>query len=145
MENYKFRLQKLLDIRLDREDDSKRNFKEAQREKASVEEKLSDLKDNYKKYSNVGMKKTTIDKKLTQNYLNALNININNTTEELDIKRKFLEEKREDLKQKQIDRKTVEVLKDRNYKTFVHEQNVLEQKANDEFALYSFIRKRERR
>jgi flagellar FliJ protein len=49
------------------------------------------------------------------------------------------------LKQKQIERKTVETLKDKQLKAFIKEQELIEQKSNDEFALYGFIRNIERR
>jgi flagellar FliJ protein len=53
MEQYRFRLQKLLEIRKDKEEESKRIFKEAQAEKLKVEKKLNDLKQNYDKYREI--------------------------------------------------------------------------------------------
>jgi len=144
MSNYKFKLQKLLDIRLDKEEESKRAFREAQREKDLVKQRLDALNDNYKKYSGINSKGTLIEQKIKQNYLQALSVNINNTTKELTNKNEFLELKREDLKEKQIDRKTVEVLKEKKKMEFMREQDFIEQKTNDEFALYGFIRTRER-
>ena len=144
MSNYKFKLQKLLDIRLDKEEESKRAFREAQREKDLVKQRLDTLNDNYKKYSGINSKGTLIEQKIKQNYLHALSLNINNTTKELTNKNEFLELKREDLKEKQIDRKTVEVLKEKKKMEFMREQDFIEQKTNDEFALYGFIRTRER-
>jgi len=144
MSNYKFKLQKLLDIRLDREEESKRAFREAQREKDLVKQRLDALNDNYKKYSGINSKGTLIEQKIKQNYLQALSVNINNTNKELTNKDEFLELRRQDLKQKQIDRKTVEVLKEKKKMEFMREQDFIEQKTNDEFALYGFIRTRER-
>lgn len=145
MNKYNFRLQKLLDIRLDKEEESKRNFTEAQNEKLKVESKLQELNKNYEKYRNIQGNESAVKRRMTHIYLNAINYSINETTEELKQKEKILEDKRYDLKQKQIDRKTVEILKEKGETAFLREQNLVEQRNNDEFALYGFIRNHERR
>lgn len=145
MEIYKFRLQKLLDIRKDKEEESKRVFKEAKLEKEITEEKLTSLKENYCKYNKCTSDESLAIKKLKNIYLNALNTEISNTKIELQDKTIILDEKREALKQKQIDRKTVEILKEKQKLAFMKEQQSMEQKANDEFALYGFLRMNERR
>jgi len=144
MSNYKFKLQKLLDIRMDKEEESKRAFREAQREKDLVQQRLEALNDNYKKYSGMNSNSTLIEQKIKLNYLQALSENISHTEDELVDRNDVLEAKREDLKQKQIERKTVEVLKEKKKMEFMREQDFIEQKTNDEFALYGFIRARER-
>ena len=60
---------------------------------------------------------------------------------ELNNKEKILEERREKLKAMQIERKIVETLKDKQKQQFIEEQNLIEQKNNDEFALYAYVRK----
>ncbi len=95
---YKFRLQKLLDIRKDIEDKSKLEFKEAQREKNMVEEELNNLKEKYKTHRNIDSYESIIHQKIKQNYLNALNFAIDETTVVLEDKDKILEQKREELK-----------------------------------------------
>ncbi|MCS4522291.1 flagellar export protein FliJ [Clostridium botulinum] len=57
----------------------------------------------------------------------------------------MVEERREELKTKQVERKTVEILKEKDKLAFEKEQNMIEQRNNDEFALYAFIRNAERR
>lgn len=145
MEAYKFKLQKLLDIREDREEESKRYFKEAQLEKEKTEERLNSLKDSYNKYRTAHSQGSLAQQKLKHIYLNALSSSIVETTIELQKKIALFEEKRQDLKQKQVERKTVEVLKEKQLQAFIKEQALTEQKANDEFALYGFIRTQERR
>lgn len=140
-EVYKFRLQKLLDIRKDSEEKSKLKFKEAQREKNLVEKQLNDLKENYKLHRSIVADESIIHQKIKQNYLNALSFSINETTVVLKDKNITLDEKRENLKQCQVEKKTVEILKEKQVSAFIKEQNSIEQKANDEFALYAFIRK----
>ncbi|KEJ02769.1 flagellar biosynthesis protein FliJ [Clostridium botulinum A2B3 87] len=145
MKGYSFRLQKLLDIREKKEEESKMKFKQAQMEKNHTEEKLFKLKNNYSKYSNINLNDSILEKKIRHSYLNSLNFCINETTNELKQKLKIVEERREELKTKQVERKTVEILKEKDKLAFEKEQNMIEQKNNDEFALYAFIRNAERR
>lgn len=142
---YKFPLQKLLDMRVEKEEASKRNFMKAQREKEVVELKLNEMKENYNKYNVINKNETLIEQKIKRHYLNALNTGIAQTGLELEEKNKKVEEKRLDLKQKQIDRKTVEILKDKKKEAFIKELDRKEQISNDEFALYGYIRNLERR
>jgi flagellar FliJ protein len=142
---YKFRLQKLLDIRLDKEEESKRDFKEAQRNKILTEEKLLDLKEKQSKYTLGSSKESIVEQKIRRAYLDSVSRSIDEVSVDLNNKNQILEEKREHLKQKQIERKTVESLKDKQLKAFTKEQELIEQKTNDEFALYGFIRNLERR
>ena len=145
MGNFKFRLQKLLDIRIDKEEESKMNFKKAQQEKIGAEENLEKLNTNYKKFSEQRKYGSIVQQKITQAYLNSLSGCIDQANMELKNKETILEQKRQELKEKQIDRKTVEILRDKQKAQFIKEQNLIEQKANDEFALYGFMRRNERR
>lgn len=137
---YEFRLQKLLDIRKDYEDKSKLKFKEAQREKDMVENELNDLKEKYKSHRNIDAHESTVEQKIKQNYLNALNFAIDKNTVIFEDKGKILEQKREELKKCQVEKRTVEILKENQESAFLKEQNLIEQKSNDEFALFAFIR-----
>lgn len=145
MGNFKFRLQKLLDIRIDKEEESKMNFKKAQQEKIGAEENLEKLNTNYKKFSEQRKYGSIVQQKITQAYLNSLSGCIDQANMELKNKETILEQKRQELKEKQIDRKTVEILRDKQKAQFIKEQNLIEQKANDEFALYGFMRRNEGR
>ncbi len=144
---YKFRLQKLLDIRKDLEDKSKLVFKEAQRERNLVEEELNNLKGKYKAHRNIDSYQSIVQQKMKQNYLNALNLAIDDTSVDLINKDKIVDQKRFELGKCQVEKKTVEILKENQKSAFIKEQNQIEQKTNDEFALYAFIRNnhRERR
>lgn len=138
---FNFGLQKLLDIRIEKEEESKRTFQTAQREKIKAEERLTTLQSSYDKYNHIEKNETVITKKIKKNYLNALTITIDDAEKELENKDVHLIKCREDLKNKQIDRKTVEIIKEKKYNEFINEQNLMEQRQNDEFALYAFIRK----
>ncbi|MDF2882601.1 MAG: flagellar export protein FliJ [Clostridiaceae bacterium] len=145
MEQYNFRLQKLLDIRINSEEKCKNEFTLAQIEKQKVEEKLDSLKDNYDKYKSVSSNDSVFYQKIKHNYLNALSFSIEEIASEVEQKSKVVEAKRDDLKEKQIERKTVETLKEKGKTAFIKEQNLKEQKQNDEFALYGYIRNHGRR
>lgn len=137
---FNFKLQKLLDIREKEEELSKVAFKKASEEKKQVENRISNLKDNYKKYNIFNSEESIIDRKLKVSYLKCLNSSIHNANMELQEKDDVLYEKRKDLMEKQVKRKTVEALKENHYAEFLKEANMVEQRLNDEFALYGFIR-----
>lgn len=140
MQGYKFRLQKLLDLRKEKEEESKRIFKQAQLEKEGAESKLNCLKDDYNKYRYSSQEESLVQQKLKHIYLNALNTSIAEAKVDLQEKTNTMEEKRENLKQSQVERKTVETLRDKQLEVFIKEQQLNEQKTNDEFALYGFFR-----
>ena len=112
---FKFSLEKLLEIRIEKEEESKRNFTKTQREKQDTETKLTGLKENYEKYIGIKDGESVVYQKIKRNYLYALDKGISETEKSLTIKNKELEIRREDLIKKQVDRKTVDILKERKY------------------------------
>ncbi|GAB6167700.1 flagellar export protein FliJ [Clostridium carnis] len=137
---FKFGLEKLLEIRIEKEEESKRLFTESQREKQLAEYKLQDLKKSYEKYSGINKGESLVYQKIKKNYLFALNKGIDITEKEVVIKNKEVEIRRDDLIQKQVERKTVDILKEKQKLAYDIEQNRLEQISNDEFALYAYMR-----
>ncbi|WP_315114349.1 flagellar export protein FliJ [uncultured Clostridium sp.] len=140
MKKYNFRLQKLLDMRINKEEECKRTFQKVQKDKFEAESKLNDLKNSYKKHNRVEQKGTTIERKMRQQYLSTLSNSINVATTDLEKKIKVVDDVRVELRQKQMDRKTVEILKEKSWQSYLKEQELIEQKTNDEFALYGFFR-----
>ncbi|EQB87770.1 hypothetical protein M918_07350 [Clostridium sp. BL8] len=114
---YNFKLQKLLEIREAKEEKMKVLFMEASKEKQLVQRKLDDLEDNYSKYSAMDITSSTYERKIQQNYLNLLYSSIEDTIVTLDEKTNELEEKRLDLVDAQVQRKTVEILKEKQKKS----------------------------
>lgn len=145
MAGYKFPLQKLLDIRISKEDESKRSFMEALRQKKLAEDKLDELNLKRKKYNVENKEDDAIKRRIKDNYLNALSVNIETVKQEIEKRTEHVNFKREELKQMQIDRKTVETLKEKRESIFIQEIEEKERKSNDEFALYSYIRRSEGR
>ena len=141
MSNFKFKLQKLLDIRVNEEEESKLFYSKAQNQKNIVENKLHELENNYKKYSDISRAKDTISQKITMNYLSYLNTTIKDTEKELEAKEIELEKAKKDFIDKRIKRPSLEVLKENKILEIKKEEERLEQISNDEFALYGYIRK----
>lgn len=139
-ERFKFRLDKLLEIRMQKEEESKREFNETQRQKKFIENKLQELNDNYDKYKGIKPNEDVVYQKLKRYYLKGLQTGIKETEKDLHKKSIEVENKRRELKEKQIDRKIVETLKEKKYESYVKEQNRVEQITIDEIALYSYMR-----
>lgn len=139
--NFKFRLEKLLEIRTEKEEESKRLFTKTEREKQKTEEKLNNLKFNYEKYSGINKGESLAYQKIKRNYLFALDKGIAETEKDLTVKLKELDIRREDLLKKQIERKTVDILKERKSLEFYKEEERKNQIFNDELALYAYMRK----
>lgn len=141
MSNFKFKLQKLLDIRINEEEESKLLYSQAQNKKNIVEKKLIELENSYKKYFDMSIAKDTITQKITMNYLSHLNVSIKETLKELEEKEVEVENAKKDFIDKRIKRRSLEVLKENQILEMQKEEERLEQISNDEFALYSYIRK----
>ena len=140
VKGYKFGLQKLLEIREEKEEESKRNFTKSKKAKHQTEQDLNDLNESYDKYKGIRPGEDVIYQKVKRNYLNALQNGINEKEKELIKRERELELSRIDLKEKQIERKTVSRLKEKHYESFIKEQDRIEQLNNDEFALYAYMR-----
>lgn len=139
-QKYKFRLQKLLELREEKEEESKRLFSESQNNKIKTEKDLQELKDKYESYRGIKPGEDVIYQKVKRNYLYAIDAGIKSTEKELVIRERELEKRRNDLKEKQIERKTVATLKDKQYTSYVKEQDRLEVIDIDEIALYAYMK-----
>ena len=140
MKKFKFKLEKLLDINIKEEDESKLKYTQAQNEKRIVEKSLERLEENYKKYSDITRADNVISQKVTINYLSTLTQSIKLTDEKLKEEEKKVIEAQNDLIEKQIKRKSLEILKDKEMERMKKEEERIEQIRNDEFALYAYIR-----
>ncbi|MCC3869495.1 flagellar export protein FliJ [Terrisporobacter mayombei] len=140
MKKFKFKLEKLLDINIKEEDESKLKYTQAQNEKIIVEKNLERLEENYKKYSDITRADDVISQKVTINYLATLTQSIKFTDEKLKEEEKKVIEAQNDLIKKQIKRKSLEILKEKEIERVRKEEARIEQIRNDEFALYAYIR-----
>lgn len=141
--NFKFRLQKVLDLKMKDEEKIKMEFAKIQQKKIDIETNLENLESNYSKYSITKDNDNIQNQKITINYLLALNNSIMDLSEELDKSTNELEKARKQLIDKQIERKSLEKLKEKKYGQYYREENLKEQKTNDEFASLSYLRNRQ--
>lgn len=138
---FKFDLQKVLEIREDKEKESVRLFKDSQEAVINAENELRDLNEKYDSYKIIKKNENAAYQKIKRNYLNALAGGIKQKEKELVIKKNDLEIRRRDLLEKQKDKKTVEIIKNKRYDQFIKEENRKEQVVLDELALYSYFKK----
>ena len=124
---FKFPLEKLLEMRKTREEEGKKLFNSSQRELQISKDKLNELHDNYNKYNGITPGESLVYQKLKKNYLMALNKGILQTEKEIEKKQKEVDYRREQLKIRQIERKTVDILREKRYNQFIWEQNYKEQ------------------
>jgi flagellar FliJ protein len=142
-ERFKFGLDKLLEMRKEKEEESKKLFTESQREKNEIEKKLMQLNESYDKYKGITPNEDIVYQKLKRYYLQGLQRGIKLNEKDLDIKNKEVDKKRKDLTVKQMERKTVQTLKDKKYAAYIKEQDRVEQINLDELALYAYIRNKQ--
>ena len=142
---FKFGLETLLEIRTNKEEESKRNFNKSQRELQEKLLKKQDLLNQYERYSGINKGESLVYQKLKKNYLFALDKGISKIEQEIEVKTKEVNYRREELKKKQMERKTVDIIKEKQYRQYIDEENRKEQIQNDEFALYAYMRNIERR
>lgn len=140
MDSFKFRLQKVLDIKVKSEEESKIKYSKAQNEKRVVEKEINDLKQKYRKYENEINVEDSVSRIVTFNYLNSLSNSINVKNNELSKKEELVNAARSDLLNKQIERKSLEKLKENKYKLYKKQEELKEQATNDEFGMYAFLR-----
>ena len=140
MQKFKFRLQKVLDMKLKNEEESKIEHAKALKAKVEVQNELDYLRSRYRQYSDMQDIEDIVKRKIIANYLNSLHLSIEETVKVLEQKQRILNEKQKDLIQKQVERKSLEKLKEKDLIAFNKELDLKEQIQNDEYALQSYLR-----
>lgn len=140
MNKFKFRLEKVLDMKLRKEEESKVEHAKALKAKVDVQNELDYLNSKYKQYSDMHDIEDVVKRKIISNYLNSLYSSIEETKKILDEKQKILDEKQKDLIQRQVERKSIEKLKEKELNAYKREMDLKEQTQNDEYALQSYVR-----
>ena len=138
---FKFDLQKVLEIREDKEKESVRLFKDSQEAVINAESELRNLNEKYDEYKIIRKNESAAFQKIKRNYINSLAGVIKQKEKELLVKKNDLERRRRDLLEKQKQKKTVEIIKNKRYDQFIKEENRQEQVVLDELALYSYFKK----
>ena len=138
---FKFDLQKVLEIREDKEKESVRLFKDSQEAVINAESELRNLNEKYDEYKIIRKNESAAFQKIKRNYINSLAGVIKQKEKELLVKKNDLERRRRDLLEKQNEKTTVEIIKNKRYDQFIKEENRKEQVVLDELALYSYFKK----
>ncbi|GAA0223715.1 flagellar export protein FliJ [Metaclostridioides mangenotii] len=141
--NFKFKLQKVLDIKIDDKREAERELLQSQNNKLSIEDQLKKLEKSYHKYMNMQIDGDRVSQKLTRNYITLLDNSIQDTNDKLNQSVKEVEINKSKLIERRIEVKSLEKLKENKYRSFLKEQNLKEQIESDEFAILNFIRRKE--
>ncbi|MCU9808021.1 flagellar export protein FliJ [Paraclostridium sp. AKS46] len=141
MTNYKFKLQKLLDIKIKEEEESKLEYTKAQMIKV-LEDNIKKLDCSYKKYAQFEDVEDTVSQKVRLNYLHSISQTIEQSNRILVEKERIVVEAKDKFIEKQINRKSLETLKENKFIRLRKEEARKEQIENDEFALYAYMRNR---
>ncbi|GAA0708972.1 flagellar export protein FliJ [Paraclostridium ghonii] len=140
MIKFKFKLQKLLDIKIKEEEESKLEYTKAQNDKKVLEDNIKKLDLSYKKYAQFTDSEDAVSQKVRLNYLHSISQTIEQSNKILEEKEKIVIESKDKFIEKQINRKSLETLKENKFIKIRKEEARKEQIENDEFALYTYIR-----
>lgn len=138
---FKFRLQKVLDIKLQAENEYMIVHSKILREKTFIENEIKNLESQYDMYSQMQYQDTsTLNKKIAYNYMNSLFQSIQGYKDLLvDVEKRYKESTKK-LVALQSERKSLEKLKEKQYQKFLEELEEEEAMQNDEFAIQSYFR-----
>lgn len=141
MEKFVFKLQKVLDYRSEIEEKKKDEFAKAQKKLLSEKDKLENLIERKKSaVEDKSNYKSKLDYQLLLNYIDFMDNKIENQMAEIKKAEDELAIKKDELIKSTSDRKVIEKLKEKAKDEFDLEVGQKEQKLNDGFALFSYVR-----
>ncbi|HBN27669.1 MAG TPA: flagellar export protein FliJ [Clostridiaceae bacterium] len=142
MKKFVFKLQKVLDYRFEIEEKKKDEFAKAQKKLLSEKNKLESLIERKKSaVEDKSNYKSKLDYQLLLNYIDFMDDKIENQMAEIKKAEDELAIKKDELTKSTADRKVIEKLKEKAKDEFNLEVGQKEQKLNDGFALFSYVRK----
>lgn len=142
MAKFIFKLQSVLNLRRQKEDNIKNELgiaiQRLEKEKRSLSELENTLDATVREF-NEKTRKTTVHELIEYNeYLSLLNSRIKSQKDNVNNAAQYVDKVREELVKAVKDRKILEKLKERHYEEFLLEQKKLEQKTNDEIVSYNY-------
>jgi flagellar protein FliJ len=141
VDRFNFKFQKVLDYKVTIEDKRKEEFVTALRESLKQEKILDELvSQKQKTVNNTTKLKTVIEYQSFTRYLELLYKKIENQKQNLHNANEFMEVKKQELLKSTSDRKVMEMLRDKAKTEFDLEVANKEQRLNDDFALFAYIR-----
>jgi flagellar FliJ protein len=141
VEGFRFNLQKVLDFKMTIEEKKKNEFVKALKELTIQDNKLKELmahKERVKK--DLLNFKTVFDYQNYVRYMDLLDKRIEHQKDKVNKCEKILEEKKQELIKSTSDRKVLEMLKEKALNENNLEISRKEQRLNDDFALFSYVR-----
>lgn len=142
MERFTFRLQKVLDHRVRVEDIKKQVFIRARLSYLNEKKGLEKLQCSLNGCTSTPVKSTGVLNYLAKyNYITLLEERIDNQSKVVKVCEDEMNEKKAEFEKSQKDRKVIDKLKENAYGDYNIFIDRLEQKQNDEFALYGYVRK----
>lgn len=139
--NFKFRLEKVLEIKTKKENEHMIYHSKIMNDKITVEKEIESLELQYDMYSQVNyLEEDSFKRMIAYNYINSL-------YQTIQIKKDLLEKIEEKYKESlrilvvlQTERKALEELKQKQYKKFLEQLEQEEEALNDEFSTQTYFR-----
>lgn len=142
MEAFKFRLDKILELRSKKEDEINIIIKMLSVEKEELEYELEALKDKYKNYKDKQFVKDIYIQKIIYKYLETLLKSIQSIEESISKTEDKIENEKIKLMECKKNKKAIEKLKEKRFDEFIVYTNKKEQEELDEYAKNIFLRRK---
>lgn len=138
---FKFRLEKVLEIKKQAENEYMIIHSKILNEKITIENEIEKLEAQYDKYAQVQYQEASvINRQIAYNYMNSLFQSIQNYSKILEEVEERYKKSTNKLIALQSERKSLERLKEKQYQKFLEELEEEEMAQNDEFAIQSYFR-----
>ena len=138
---FKFRLEKVLELKIQKENEHMITHSKILNKKIKIESDIDNLENTYNDYIKLQNNETDIlNKKLTYNYTNFLYQSVLSLKEELKGVEVEYEKSLSVLTGLQLERKALEKLKEKHYQKYIAQLDALEDDLNDEFATQAYFK-----
>lgn len=141
MEGFKFSMQGLLDISLSEEDEAKNVYEVIAMDLNILKNTLNDIDTTIKSNSSISNVEDINLFHLRRNYVKSLEIEKEELLKKIKVKEDELNNAQIVYVEKQVDRQLMEDIRDKELKEYSIQAEMEEQNRNDEFALYSYVKK----
>lgn len=138
---FKFRLEKVLDLKIKKENEHMISHSRIVNEKISIEKDIKNLEFQYETYSALQhTEEDSFKRKIAYNYMNSIFQTIQIKKELLQVIEQRYKESLSKLLVLQSERKALEGLKEKQYQKFLEELELEEEALNDEFSTQAYFR-----
>ena len=141
MEGFKFSMQGILDISLSEEEEAKNVYEVIAMDLNILKNTLNDIDTTIKSNSSISNVEDINLFHLRRNYVKSLEIEKEELLKKIKVKEDELNNAQIVYVEKQVDRQLMEDIRDKELKEYSIQAEMEEQNRNDEFALYSYVKK----